>query len=90
MTTATEEKIYVRLNTIDTHLAVVAAACKDCRPVVMGNGGRDGINARINSLEEAHKGRGLWFWILVQAGLTLAITIVSSTVVAVALLSLGK
>ncbi len=90
MTTATEEKIYERLNTIDTHLAVVAAACKDCRPVVMGNGGRDGINTRINSLEEARKGRGLWFWVLVSAGLSLAVSIISSAAVGVVLLSLGK
>lgn len=90
MTAASEEKIYERLNTIDTHLAVVASACKDCRPVVMGNGGRDGINARVKSLEEARSGRGKLFWMIATAACALVVAIVSGTAVAIASAALGN
>ena len=68
MSSESEGRIHARLNEIvksvgeiEKDLAVVASSCRDCRPIVMGNG-NDGIDKRVDRLEQRAVKRGLWFW----------------------------
>ncbi len=97
MATAGETRIHERLDElfglvgdIDKNLAVVSSGCEPCRGIVVGNGGRLGIDKRVDRLEEARKGRGKLFWIMVASAASLAVSIISGTAVGAVLLSLGK
>jgi len=86
MLSASEGRIHTRLDElveavgeIRKDIAVVAASCRDCRPIVMGNGG-DGIDKRVDRLEiaigQTRQSRNKVFW----AGVVLISSIVSSIV----------
>ena len=103
MSDTSEAKIYERLNimgkdlgAIKTDLAVVVEASKDCRPQVMGNGGDSmatkiqRIDGRIDLLEESRQGHGKWFLVGVTAALSLAVSVVSGTVVGAVISAMGN
>ena len=96
MTTASEAKIYERLNlmardigTIKTKIAVVASACEDCRPQVMGNG-NDSMATRLDRLEQVRTGRSTAFWLGVASLCSLIVSVVSGIAVGTVLLAIGK
>ncbi len=96
MATAGETRIHGRLDELftlagntDKKMAVLVAGCEPCRRAILGNS-RPGLITRVDRLEEARKGRGKYYWVIVGGVVSLVVSVISGSAVGAMLLSLGK
>ncbi len=88
MTADAERRIHQRLDELGGVIAeiaadtkVLAAGCKDCRPVVMGNSKRQSVDVRLTSLELVSRWRTKGFWVAVGCVSAIVATVASAVVV---------